>query len=43
MKVGLRFFPPKMDGCEKKISSDSTEVVYVAPGTVHTLINKTKK
>ena len=21
MKVGLRFFPPKMDGCEKKISS----------------------
>ena len=21
MKVGLRFFPPKMDGCEKKFSS----------------------
>ena len=27
---------------EKKISSDSPEVVYVAPGTVHTLINRTK-
>ena len=33
----------KKGGVRKEISSDSPEIVYVAPGTIHTLINKTKK
>ena len=28
---------------KKNISSDFPEIVYVAPGAIHTLINKTKK
>lgn len=28
---------------KKNISSDFPEIVYVAPGSIHTLINKTKK